>query len=104
MKKIDKKKLTALIYKRLNGVLSKKSIYDAVTVINDSLIESIIDNKAISITNFGTFSPYLFHAHEGLNIASGVRHTVKSFRTVKFRAHTCFLALIEQRKDKFKEP
>ncbi|HVI43189.1 MAG TPA: HU family DNA-binding protein [Anaerovoracaceae bacterium] len=104
MKKIDKKKLVSLIYKRLGGALSKKSIYDAVSVINDSIIESLLDNKTVSVNNFGTFSTYLFHEHEGLNIASGDRQLVKPFRAVKFRAHSNLSALIEQRKDKFRDP
>ena len=102
MKKIDKRKLTSIIFKRLNGALSKKSIYDAISVIDDSIIESLIDNKTVSIANFGTLSPYLFHEHKGLNIASGAVEPVKPFKAVKFRAHSNFLALIEQRKDKFK--
>lgn len=101
MKKIDKRKITSIVYKKLNGVLPKKSIYDAITVINNSLIESIIEDKAISIYNFGTLSPYLFHGHEGMNIATGHVQSVKPFRTVKFRAHSHFFALIEQRKNKF---
>lgn len=103
MKTIDKKKLTHIIYQRLGGALSKSSIYDAINIINESLIEMVLDNKAISIENFGTISPYVFHAHKGLNIASGEMQQVKEFKTVKFRVHNVFQALVEQRKKKFKK-
>ena len=104
MKKIDKKKMASIIRKKLNGALSRKAIYDAITIIDDSIIESLIEDKAFSVVNFGTFSPHLFHEHEGMNISKGILERVKPFRTVKFRAHANFLALVAQRKDKFKDP
>ena len=100
---IDKKKLTNIIYRRLGGALSKSAIYDAINVINDSLIDMIVNNKAISIENFGTISPYVFHSHKGMNIASGKIQQVQEFKTVKFRVHNVFQTLVEQRKKKFKK-
>lgn len=102
MTKIDKKKLTNVIFKRLNGALTKSAIYDALVIINDSLIEFAVSNKTISIHNFGTFSPFLFLEHKGFNIASGEMQEVKSFKTLKFRPHANFLDLVEQKKGKFK--
>lgn len=100
--KIDKKKLTNIIFKRLNGALTKSAIYDALVIINDSLIESAISNKTISIHNFGTFSPFMFSEHKGFNIASGEMQEVKPFKTLKFRSHANFQDLVEQKKDKLR--
>lgn len=104
MKRIDKRKLTEAIYNRLGGAISKSSIYDALGVINDSMVDMIVDNKTISVHNFGTLSPYVFHGHKGLNINSGHLQEVKEFKTVKFRAHHTLMLLLEQKKDKFRKP
>jgi nucleoid DNA-binding protein len=103
MKKITKAQLTKLIFKRLGGSVSKSSIYDAINIINDSLINMIMENKPISIDNFGTFSPFMFHKHNGLNISSGKIQNVKQLKIVKFRTHSVFQELIDQKKDKFKK-
>jgi len=103
MKTIDKRKLTEIIHKRLGGSLSKSSIYDAINVINDSLIEMVVDNKAISVSNFGTIAPYVFHKHKGLNISTGEIQEVEEFKTVKFRVHDTFQTLVAQKKHKFKK-
>ena len=102
MMKIDKRKIANILHKRLGGALSKGAIYDALVIINDSLIESAINNKTISVHNFGTFSPFLSSEHKGFNIALGKMQEVQSFKTLKFRPHANFLDLVEQKKDKFK--
>lgn len=100
--KISKRKLASLIFKRLNKSIAKNSIYDAIGIINESIINRIVNNEAVSVDNFGTLSSYLFHQHKGMNVASGQQQIVKSFKTVKFRVHSTFEDLVEQRKDKFK--
>lgn len=94
--------MTNLLYDRLNGTISKKSINDAISFICDYLITNVVEDKSISIINFGTFSPYIFHAHKAFNIALGKMQQVKAFRSVKFRAHSTFLNLIASRRDRFK--
>lgn len=103
MTKIDKKKLTDIIYKRLNGALAKRIIYDALIIIGDSLIMSATMNKTFSIHNFGTFSPFLYNKHKGFNISSGKMQDIKPFKTLKFRPHANFQDLVEQKKDKLKD-
>lgn len=102
-KTIDKQKLTNLIYDRLNSSITKISIYDAISIINTSLVDMILDDKAIFIDNFGTISPYTFHNHKGFNIALGQMQEVKEFKSVKFRVHTTFQMLLEQKKHRFKK-
>lgn len=102
MKKLDKKKMVNLLYNRLNGTIPKKSIDDAIIFICDFLIKKVIDNESVSINNFGTFSPFIFHAHRAFNIAKGTIQQVKAFRSVKFRAHHTFLNFVLKKRDRFK--
>jgi nucleoid DNA-binding protein len=102
-KVISKNKLAALISKRLGKTLPKSAIVDAIAIINNSLIDMIVDNKSISIGNFGTISPYLFHKHKGFNISTGEMQEVDEFKTVKFRVHNNFQMLVNGRKSKFKK-
>jgi len=98
---INKKKLTANIYKRLSGAISKNQIYDIITVICDYCSDELYNNRSITIKKFGTLSPYLFHGHEGLNIARAEMQYVDEFRTVKFRPHHILRRLVQRKRKKF---
>lgn len=101
--KLSKKNLTDKIYKRLNGAVSKLVIHDVVTVICDHIISELEKNRAFSVRNFGTFSPFNFHEHEGMDISSGAMQKVKSFRSVKFRPHAVFRLLLDRKRKKFEK-
>ncbi len=100
---IVKKQLTDILYDRLNQVIHKKHLHDAITVISEFLLEKFTNNESVSVDNFGTFSPYTRPAHTGFNVAKGKLQEVKSFLSVKFRPHDTFLKIIQQRRNKYKK-
>jgi len=98
--RIDKKTIVDNIYKHLGKTLSKNQIYDVVTVICDYLSEELIENRSVSIKNFGTLSPYMFHGHEGIDVSSGNMRYVEEFRSVKFRPHHVLWRLVKRKRKK----
>ena len=101
--KISKEKLSDLVYKRLDRSIPKMVIYDVITVMFDYFANELFNNRAVSIKNFGTWSPFMFHEHEGINVATGVKQIVQSFRTVKFVPHTVFRKLLSISKERFEK-
>lgn len=99
--KIGRGDISLKIYSKLNGVVSKKYIYDAVNMICDSIKEDIVEGKSVSVQNLGTWSPYMYHGHKGLNVATGKVEEHKPFKTVKFRPHTTLSKLLEAQRDRF---
>jgi len=98
---INKRKLTNSIYKKINKAVPQKLLLDCVEVITEHLIQSVIDDKAVSIDNFGTFSTYTIPPHNGLNISSGIMREVRAKKLVKFRPHIILTELINQKRKKF---
>lgn len=101
---LNKKSLAKKIQKKLGFALKQRLIRDAVLAICSKMEEKLIADQAISVENFGTLSPYTFHDHDGMNIATGQIERVPSFRTVKFHPHATFLVLLSQRRDSFSLP
>jgi len=101
--KLSKKHLTDKIYKRLNKAASKLVIHDVITVIGDHIVSELEKDRAFSVTNFGTFSPFRFHEHQGMDISSGAMQKVSSFRSVKFRPHAVFRLLLDRKRKKFEK-
>ena len=58
-------------------------------------------NEAVSVRNFGTLSPYLYHGHFALDVSSGLMHDTAPFKTVQFRVHARFLRLLKERRTRF---
>ena len=98
MKNLNKSQIVSKIYKRFNKALSKRKINDSINVICDVLIQELLANNAVSVKNFGTLSPYLFHEHIGMNVSSGRLQKISSFRSVKFHPHHTFITLIANRR------
>ena len=98
--KIGKKKLIDLLYRRLNRELPKQQISDVIDVICEYLTKEIAENRSVTVRNFGTFSPYLFHGHDGWDFQTNKLCYRKPFRSVKFRSHHVFERLISRRKKK----
>ena len=74
-----------------------------VTTICDHVIDNLSEDNAFSVQNFGTLSPYLFHGHQGFNIASGRMQYVKPFKTVRFRAPAVFKRLSIEKRERFEK-
>lgn len=101
MKTITKKKLAKKIFQRTSGAVPQKNITDCLQVICEYLIEAAVENRAVSVANFGTFSPYTQSSHLGLNIASGELQQVKPKRSLKFRPHAALSSLLKKQRTKF---
>lgn len=102
MPTISKDALAAIIYKRLNGVVPKASVYDAIGVICDGLSDSLNNGESIVVNNFGVLDTYVYHGHDGVNIASGETQYVKPFISVKFIPHDNLLTLLNRKKSRFR--
>lgn len=98
---VTRKKIAGKIYRRFGSALKQRIILDAINIICVTLHNDILQDRAVSVENFGTFSPYRFHEHRAMNIATGQIEKVKSFRTVKFRPHFTLLELVSQRRESF---
>src|SRR5690554_6291491 len=98
---IDRVKLTNLIYKRLEKNITKKDIRLAIDIICEEIASILIDKEALSISNFGTLNPYLFHSHNGINVQTGEMQIHKKFWSVKFHAHNAFENLLREKKHIF---
>lgn len=99
--KIGRHNISLKIYSKLNGAIPQKRIHDAINIICDSIKEDILEGKSVSVHNLGTFSPFLFHGHKGLNVATGNIENHEPFKTVKFRPHSTFSKMISERRQRF---
>lgn len=100
-KSVTKKVIVSKIHKKLGEALNRRLLTDAVSVICLTLQENLLQDQAVSVENLGTFSPYVFHGHAGVNISTGQLQQVKPFRTVKFHPHFVFLELLASRREGF---
>jgi nucleoid DNA-binding protein len=99
--KVSKKYLIARIYKKLHKAVPKLVIHDVVTAVTDYIVQELSEDRSFSVENFGTFSPYHFHSHEGLDVSSGAMQYVEGFKSVKFRPHAVYCLLLERKRKKF---
>ncbi len=60
-----------------------------------------MDNESISVSNFGTLNPYLFHSHKAFNVQTGLVQINPEFWSAKFHTHTSFDKLINDHKELF---
>lgn len=98
---VGRQEIVDAIYFRLDKSLKRKYITDSVNVICEELAESLIENEAITVKNFGTLNPYLFHAHRGYNVQTGIVQEYPEFWSVKFHTHDSFQKLMEEKRDYF---
>lgn len=98
---LGRREITSQIYNRLDKSIKRKYIADAVNVICEELSEAFSRNESISVKNFGTLNPYLFHSHKGLNVQTGEISIHPEFWSVKFHTHASFEKLLEERKERF---
>lgn len=98
---VTRKDISKAIHKRINLSLKESQIHDVCSIIYEFLIEEIRNDRAVSVHNFGTFSPYLFHGHLARDVVTGQLIHTLPFRTLKFRPHVVLTALLEQRRSDF---
>lgn len=91
-KKINRNALAGIIYKRLEGLVSKQVIVDISFLIENFLIEKILANEAVSIDNFGTIAPCSFFNVEKFG------KTI-SYNMVRFFPHSNFTQMVQNRKE-----
>ncbi len=102
-KAVTKKNIADKIHQKLGMALNKRVIQDAINAICMNLQDKIVRDQTISVENFGTISPYTFHNHYGMNVATGELQEFPAFRTVKFHPHFIFLELLARRRESFLE-
>lgn len=102
-KAVTKKVIANKIHQTLGMALNKRIIQDAINAICTTLQDNIERDQAVSVENFGTMSPYVFHSHAGMNIATGELRQVPAFHTVRFHPHFIFLELLSRRRESFLE-
>lgn len=98
---VTRQVIVSKIYKKFNKALHKRLIQDAVNIICLQLQDNLSKNKTVSVENFGTLSPYLFHEHLGMDVSTGQIRNFSSFRTIKFHPHHNFLFLLTPRRANF---
>lgn len=96
--KVTKKHLTEKIQKRFGNEITQRLLKDATDSIIDTIITELTCDRPVSVENFGTLSPFIFHGHQGMDIATGKNVFVPAFRTVRFHPHDGLRALMERRK------
>lgn len=99
--KVSKKVLIARIYKKLHKAVPKLVIHDVITAVTDYIVQELSEDRSFGVENFGTFSPYYFHSHEGLDVSSGAIQHVEGFKNVKFQPHAVYRLLLERKRKKF---
>lgn len=88
--KINKNNIVDIIYKRLNGIVSKKNISSVLNIICKSMINYFIDGKSIKIEHFGIFEPYIFHGHKGWNVELKKMQYVAPKKSIRLRIDPYF--------------
>ena len=101
MSTVTKNTIVNVIYTRFGKSLKKRIINDALVEICDFLQNELLQDHAVSVENFGTFSPFVFPGHRGMNVASGDIRLVAPFRTVRFHAHATLLGLLACKRSSF---
>lgn len=95
---ISKNKLISNVYKKLNGTIPLTVLNDVTLIVLEFMINEFKNYRPFSIKNFGTFSPFKFHEHKGIDVSTGKMRIVESFTSVKFRPHVAFLRLLKDKK------
>ena len=97
----DINKFTDRIHRRLNKAISKEQIKDINRVICSKMAEILSEDQIISVGNFGTFSPYLFHGHLAYDPNTGAMQEIKPFYSVKLHPASSFIYLLKNRRGPF---
>lgn len=84
---ISKVNLARQIKKRFGGQISQCIIIEVINSMLDVMKEELREDRVISVKNFGTLSPYVYHGHNAFNVVSGEKVYVAPFRTVRFHPH-----------------
>ncbi len=67
------------------------------------MADMLVNDETVSVSNFGTLSPYRFHAHRAFDVTTGSVAYLQGFRTVKFHSHSVFASLLKTRRVRFEK-
>lgn len=102
MNKVFRKELETYIKLRIGAkVIRPTNIADAVSAILDFVKTEIINDRPVSIKNFGTFSPFLVPSHLGINVASKLMQVTRPHKSVRLHPHVSFTSLVDARRATF---
>ena len=100
---ITKIELVDVIYSKLNGIIPKTKIRDAIRIICDDFEAALVIKEDINIKNFGTLHIYTMPSHKAVDIKSNEQFITKEFFNVKFIPHENFMTVFNFKKDRFKK-
>lgn len=98
-----KKALARAVHKRLNKVTTFEPVEKAINILIEALVQEFLKNNSVSINKFGTFSPFKFKGHIGFNVNIGKLAYVNDFISIKFRTHSAFKQIINNKRGFFKK-
>lgn len=98
----DRLKLSKIIYDKLEKTVSRASIYDAILIICEYLIDKLSNGENVSIDNFGTLSIYIHSGHNSIKVGTDELIYVEPVVYIKFIPHDILSTFLEQRREKFK--
>lgn len=101
MKRVGKKILASIISQRLFNAIPPKVIYSAIEIICNNVSYDLVENSIVSVENFGTLSPYVFHGHKASDVCSEGFVEIQPFRSVKLNPHRQFELMIQKKKSDF---
>lgn len=101
VKRVGRQQIAVKMLSRLGGAVDKKDIYGAISIICNEISTAMIENRAVSIKNFGTFSPYLHPGRLSHDVHLGKLAQQKPFRRFKFYPHHNFIRLLKDRRANF---
>jgi nucleoid DNA-binding protein len=103
MSGIGKANLAKRIHERLGGAIPYRTIYHAVGIIIDQIVNDLLSDQVVSARHFGTLSPYCVQGHLAHDLFTKKIRELPDSRSVKFHAHESFLALLVDREGYFRE-
>lgn len=94
MKSLRKAELIAEIAERAN--LTKADANRALTALQDTVIEAVVDEKRVSLTGFASFTPSVQSARNGRNPRTGEKIFIPERRGVLIRPLKAFKDALQE--------
>lgn len=101
-KRTVRKDLINRIYKKTDGTIPFRKLYQAINLIVDGVTQDLVDNQIVTIGNFGTFSPCVRKGSLGNNVSIGKVMQSPEKKGVKFFPNISFLSLLRDKKSFYK--
>ena len=87
--------------KNAEGILTHRKALKLVNVIVDSILSELMEDRAVSVKNFGTINPYVKKGQWGYDFGAPCKKMRPAKRSLKFHPHENFISLKNQRRDYF---